>query len=166
MLSDVRSKWSGHTDRPAYAIPANGVPAFAAASGSAGEYLDIAKWRTTPLPASCSMLVPGGVADHGVEPAARVGVLPLFPHPGKGRFPVQKGLAVGDGSGVVPEGCEFGSAAQCVVRRWRIVPLAGRRLRTHAAGRRLKTRATGRRLRTRAAGRRLQTCAAGRCCCQ
>ena len=59
--------------------------------------------------------VPGRVADHGVESAARVGVLPLFPHPGKGRLPVQKGFAVGDGSGVVPEGCEFGSAAQCTL---------------------------------------------------
>ena len=79
--------------------------------------------------------VPGRVADHGVESAARVGVLPLFPHPGKGRFPVQKGLAVGDGSGVVPEGGEFGSAALHVVRRWRFVPLAGRRLQTCATGR-------------------------------
>ena len=78
--------------------------------------------------------VPGRVADHGVESAARVGVLPLFPHPGKGRLPVQKGLAVGDGSGVAPEICEFGGAALYVVRRWRFVPLAGRRLKTRATG--------------------------------
>ena len=47
--------------------------------------------------------VPRRVADHGVEAADRLLVLPAAPHAGKGRLPVQELLPFGDGPGGAPQ---------------------------------------------------------------
>ena len=47
--------------------------------------------------------VPGRIADHGVEAAPRLVVLPPLPDPREGRFPVQEAFPAGDGVGAAPQ---------------------------------------------------------------
>ena len=47
--------------------------------------------------------VPGRVADHRVKAARRADVLPMTPHPRKGRLPVQKAFTFGNGSRSIPQ---------------------------------------------------------------
>ena len=64
--------------------------------------------RRTIRPLAALILVPGRVADDGVEAADGLVVLPAVPDAGEGDFPVQKVLAVGDLFGGAPDFGEGG----------------------------------------------------------
>ena len=47
--------------------------------------------------------IPGWVADDGIKASFRVDVLPMAPHPWKGRLPMQEVFPAGNGAGSVPQ---------------------------------------------------------------